>query len=146
MKILFASTHLDIHLDQEHPKPVSFAQELDPFMNVFRLESEVSHGQVESHTTGAKDVVSHQAILELPGNLPDVFQQRVALLSGGYSNTATNLWSVCTILTELLFLQLSHNLEQNQYYRIYFNVHCESFSYASEASSSFWMFYHIYHN
>ena len=94
MKILFAYTHLDIHLDKEHPKPVSFAQELDPFMNVFRLESEVSHGEVESHTTGSQDVVSHQAILKLPGNLPDVFEHWVSSLSCGDTDRSTYSLSI----------------------------------------------------
>ena len=80
---------------------MTLAQELDPLVNVFRLQSEVTHGQVEGDTAGAQDVVSHQAFLEFPGNLPDVFQQGVPLLSGGYSNAATNLWSV---LTDLIIL------------------------------------------
>ena len=70
---------------------MSSAQQLDPLVYVVRLQRVVAHREVERHAARAQDVVRHQTLLELPGNLADVFQHWVAFMTRGNAGTATDI-------------------------------------------------------
>ena len=55
-------------------KRIDIIEEID-------LEPNTPDREVEGDTASPEDVVCHQSILKLPGNLPDVLQHRVPLLS-----------------------------------------------------------------
>ena len=92
--VSFKTSYLDVHLDQQHPKPLASAQKLDPLVYVLRLQGEVADGEVEGDTALTQNEVSHQPLLPLPGDLADVFEHGIPLLSGRDANTATDPMSI----------------------------------------------------